>query len=128
MLGIISGQIDALCSASGFEGRTARNNFRLGAVGVVCSRLRLAAQQARRSLELEAAKQDEVAPVAASEITALALRSLDDRGKMAAAAMKAAYPRMTTGRSSSARVDYAAREAGRKAGTRVAITRQRALS
>lgn len=124
LLSIISGQIEALCVASGFHGRTALNNFRLGATGVVCSRLRLAAQQARRTLELEAAK--ETTP-AAGEVTALALRTLDDRNKMAEAAMRAAYPKMTAGRSSSSRVDYAAREAGRKAGARVAISRQRSI-
>lgn len=125
LLRVISGQIDALCDASRFTGRTARNSFRIGAVTVVCSRLREAARAARRQLELEAGRSNE--PAAVQEITALALRSLDDRNKLAQAAMKTAYPTMRGGSSSSFRVDQAASAAGRAAGAQVSITRQRAL-
>jgi len=40
LLGAIVGQIDALAKSSGFRGRTALNNFRLGAQQTVAERLR----------------------------------------------------------------------------------------
>lgn len=124
---IIAGQIDTLCDQSPFSGRTARNNFRLGAVSVVCDRLRAAAREARKAIEATAAVQDASAPAAVAEVTALALRSLDSRHALATAAMRKDCPnlRMTT---SSARSDYAARQAGRAAGARVNVTRSKALS
>lgn len=127
LLRIISGQIEALCDVSPFSGRTARNNFRLGAVSVVCDRLRVAAREARKAIEATAAQQDAGAPAAISEVTALALRTLDNRHALATAAMRKACPNLTT-RSSSARSDHAARSAGRAAGARVGITRARSLS
>jgi hypothetical protein len=127
LLRIIPGQIDVLCARSLFTGRTARNNFRLGAVSMVCERLRLAARQARKAIEESAAKQDASAPAIVGEVTALALRALDDRHALATAAMRKDCPNLRT-KSSSSRTDHAARAAGRAAGAQVSVTRSKALS
>lgn len=124
---IIAGQIDALCDQSPFSGRTARNNFRLGAVSVVCDRLRSAAREARKAIEATATAQDANAPAAVAEVTALALRSLDNRHALATAAMHKDCPNLRK-MTSSARSDHAARSAGRAAGARVGITRSRSLA
>src|SRR5690606_35943284 len=58
LLRLVAAQIDDMCSRSGFEGRTARNNFRLGAAQVVCRRVRDAAGAARKAIEAAAAEQD----------------------------------------------------------------------
>ena len=127
LIRIIAGQIDTLCDQSPFAGRTARNNFRLGAVSVVCDRLRAAAREARKAIEATAATQDASAPAAIAEVTAIALRSLDNRHTLATAAMRKDCPNLRTVKSS-ARSDYAARSAGRAAGARVSVTRSKALS
>jgi len=119
--------LDTLCDQSPFTGRTARNNFRLGAVSVVCDRLRSAAREARKAIEATAATQDASAPAVVAEVTAIALRALDSRNALATAAMRKDCPNLTA-RRSSCRSDYAARSAGRAAGARVGITRSRALS
>lgn len=127
LLRIIPGQIDVLCSQSPFTGRTARNNFRLGAVSAVCERLRAAAMQARKAIEATSSAQDAGAPAGVAEVTALALRTLDNRLTLAAAALKRDCPNVVH-KSSHSRTDYAARQAGRAAGARVRVTRANALS
>ena len=128
LLRIIPGQIDVLCARSPFTGRTARNNFRLGAVSMVCERLRLAARQARRAIEESAATQDASAPAIVGEVTAQARSAPDDRHALATAAMRKDCPNLRTCPRADTRTDHAARAAGRAAGAQVSVTRSKALS
>lgn len=121
LLRTIPGQIDALCDRSPHSGRTARNNFRLGAVQVVNERLRAAAKQARSALNIGT----ETGETAAC--TAIALRNIDNRTSLAIAARAAECPRMRTVGHSSRR-DSSAYESGRAAGAQVNTNRGRALT
>lgn len=126
LLATIPGQIDALCDRSPFRGRTERNNFRLGAARTVSERLRAEAQAARAALEA-APVGESTADAAIAECTAIALRNLDDRGRLAHAARAVVYPRITKSYSRS-RSNEGAYAAGRTAGQQVNTSRGRALT
>lgn len=121
LMRVVVGQIETLTTGCGFTGRTALNNFRLGATQVVCQRLRSAAADARKAI---AAAADAETNVAARECTSLALRSLDDRKAVAKRTMEQAYGgKIGKSSSSSSRADYAARAAGQRAGGTVNLSR-----
>lgn len=122
---IVTGQVDELARRSGWEGRTALNSFRLGACNTICDRLRAATQAARKALEAAAEEQNAMAPESARQVTALALRSLDDRQARASAALRSENKvRTHTTRS---RVNHDARSDGQRAGGRVSLSSARAI-
>lgn len=128
LLRTISGQVDGLARRSGFTGRTALNNFRLGCVQTVNRRLREAAAEARKSLAATAEKETNVA---ARECTSLALRSLDDRKAVADRTMRATFEAnggKIRNKRTSSRSDWTARTAGQRAGGTVNISRTRSIA
>lgn len=127
LLRVIAGQIDAMCDASPHRGRTAKNSFRLGAVSEVCMRLRRAAADRRRTLELEAAARD-AGNSSATTVTALALRTLDARKDIARAECERSEGKIRKGRSARSNTDYAAYRDGQRAGATVNVTRTRAIA
>jgi len=127
LLRVISGQIDAMCDASPHRGRTAKNSFRLGAVSEVCLRLRRAAADRRRTLELEAAVRDE-GNAPATTVTALALRTLDARKDIARAELERSEGKIKKGRQTRSNTDYGAYQDGRRAGATLNVTRTRAIA
>lgn len=119
LLRVIPGQVDALCNRSSFSGRTAKNNFRIGAVTVICERMRAAVREARRAIQEDTSEHSVTT-------TALALASLDNRGALAKAQMRRDVPNLRM-KSTSHRGDAASFEAGRAAGASIGLSRQRSI-
>lgn len=119
LLRVIPGQVDALCNRSSFSGRTAKNNFRIGAVTVICERMRAAVRDARRAIQEDTSEHS-------ATTTALALASLDNRGALAKAQMRRDVPNLKM-KSTRHRGDAASFEAGRAAGALIGLSRQRSL-
>lgn len=122
LIGPITGQIDALAKCSGLSGRTALNNFRLGAAQVVAARL----QRARAAALAETRALAESAPHVEAEITALALRSVEGALKAATSRMHVDVPGIRKVSSSSS-YDADARAAGQAAGARVNLSASKGL-
>jgi len=119
LIRVIPGQVDALCNRSPFSGRTAKNNFRIGAVTVICERMRAAVKDARRAIQEDISEHS-------TATTALALASLDNRGALAKAQMRRDIPNLTM-KSTRMRGDAASFEAGKAAGAALGLSRQRAI-
>lgn len=116
LLASVIGQIDAMAKASWCRGRTALNNFRLGAMEVVCKRI----EGARKEALAEAADPE-------CEVTAQALALVKSAGERADAVLRREVSGIRKASSVSFRTDRSARNAGRAAGSRVNVSGGRAL-
>lgn len=125
LIRLIVGRVNELVKTCGWTGRTALNNYRLGAVTSICERLREAAKAARLALQASAETHD-AGNAAATSCTSLALRTLDGRLERAKTELRAKVPGLRT-RSSSSTVDLGARADGRAAGRTVSLSRSRAI-
>lgn len=105
LLSSVIGQIDALAKRSGYSGRTALNNFRIGACDTVNARLKAGRAKALS----EAAKPD-------CAITTTALAVVQGAGKRADLAMRSEVSGIRSGGRSYFNRDADARAAGQRAG------------
>lgn len=116
LLGAIVGQIEALAKRSPFRGRTALNNFRIGAMQTVTSRIKQG-----RSKALADAKDS------ACAVTAQALVLVQGASERAEGQLRLDCGHIRSAGRASFRSDYEAKAAGRRAGHSVNVSGNRAL-
>lgn len=116
LLSAIVGQIDALAKRSRFSGRTALNNFRIGAMQTVSERLK----QGRAKALANAANPG-------CEVTTQALAVVKGAGERAEAKMRLDCGRIRSAGRATYRGDHEAKAAGRRAGHSVNVNGSRAL-
>lgn len=116
LLGAIVGQIEALAKRSGFKGRTALNNFRIGAMQTVSKRIK----EGRAKALSEAANPT-------CEATTQAIALVQGASKRAENKMRLDCGYVRSAGRASYRSDYEAKAAGRRAGHSVNVSGSRAL-